>query len=108
MRLCLFWFPPGSHPGGWRMPDAVATAESSFEVYLEVTRIAEAAKMDAIFFADAAAVQPVDLIAKGDPKELLADCTDHRVRTFLTRGQEDGKNTDAEKSDAKKSEGSHG
>jgi FMN-dependent oxidoreductase (nitrilotriacetate monooxygenase family) len=50
------------------MPDAVATAESSFEVYLEVTRIAEAAKIDAIFFADAAAVQPVDLIAKGDPK----------------------------------------
>ena len=68
MRLCLFWFPPGSHPGGWRMPDAVAASESSFEVYLEVTRIAEAAKMDAIFFADAAAVQPVDLIAKGDPK----------------------------------------
>jgi len=43
------------------------------------------------------------MIAKGDPKELLAHCTDHRVRTFLTRGQEDGKNTDAEKS-----EGSHG
>jgi N-acetyl-S-(2-succino)cysteine monooxygenase len=68
MRLCLFWFPPGSHPGGWRMPDAVAAAESSFEVFLEVARIAEAAKMDAIFFADAAAVQPVDLLAKGDPK----------------------------------------
>lgn len=50
------------------MPDAVAASESSFEVYLEVTRIAEAAKMDAVFFADAAAVQPVDLIAKGDPK----------------------------------------
>ena len=53
------------------------------------------------------------MIAKGDPKELLAHCDDHRVRTFLTRGQEDGKNTDAEKSDAKKSdakkpEGSHG
>jgi N-acetyl-S-(2-succino)cysteine monooxygenase len=68
MRLCVFWFPPGSHPGGWRMPDAVATSESSFEVSLEVARIAEAAKIDAIFFADAAAVQPVDLIAKGDPK----------------------------------------
>jgi FMN-dependent oxidoreductase (nitrilotriacetate monooxygenase family) len=68
MRLCVFWFPPGSHPGGWRMPDAVATSESSFEVCLEVTRMAEAAKIDAIFFADAAAVQPVDLIAKGDPK----------------------------------------
>jgi FMN-dependent oxidoreductase (nitrilotriacetate monooxygenase family) len=68
MRLCVFWFPPGSHPGGWRMPDAVAGSESSFEVCLEVTRMAEAAKIDAIFFADAAAVQPVDLIAKGDPK----------------------------------------
>lgn len=68
MRLCLFWFPPGSHPGGWRMPDAVAASESSFEVYLEVVRIAEEAKMDAVFFADSASVQPVDLIAKGDPK----------------------------------------
>src|ERR1700757_4837135 len=68
MRLCLFWFPPGSHPGGWRMPDAVAASESSFEIYLEVTRIAEAAKMDAIFFADAAAGHPVDLIEKGAPK----------------------------------------
>jgi phospholipid/cholesterol/gamma-HCH transport system ATP-binding protein len=48
------------------------------------------------------------MIAKGDPKELLAKCTDHRVRTFLTRGQEDGKKQNAEKSDAEKSEGSHG
>ena len=31
------------------------------------------------------------MIAKGDPKELLAHCTDHRVRTFLTRGEENGK-----------------
>lgn len=68
MRLCLFWFPPGSHPGGWRMQDAIATAESTFKVYLDVTRLAEAAKIDAIFFADTAAVQPVDLIEKGDPK----------------------------------------
>jgi N-acetyl-S-(2-succino)cysteine monooxygenase len=68
MRLCVFWFPPGSHPGGWRMPDAFAASESSFDVCLEVARLAEAAKIDAIFFADAAAVQPVDLIAKGDPK----------------------------------------
>src|SRR6202030_1641953 len=58
------------------------------------------------------------MIAKGDPKELLADCTDHRVRNFLTRGEEDGEksdaaksdaeNSDTKKSDAKKSEGSHG
>ena len=59
MRLCLFWFPPGSHPGGWRMQDAIAAAESDFKVYLDVARLAEAAKIDAIFFADTAAVQPV-------------------------------------------------
>src|SRR5271156_5195952 len=29
------------------------------------------------------------MIAHGDPKDLLAHCTDHRVRTFLTRGGED-------------------
>lgn len=68
MRLCLFWFPPGSHPGGWRMQDAIATAESDFKVYVDVARLAEAAKIDAIFFADTAAVQPVDLIEKGDTK----------------------------------------
>ena len=67
MRLCVFWFPPGSHPGGWRMPDAFAASEGSFDVCLEVARLAEAAKIDAIFFAVAAALQPVDLIAKGDP-----------------------------------------
>jgi phospholipid/cholesterol/gamma-HCH transport system ATP-binding protein len=31
------------------------------------------------------------MIASGDPKELLAHCTDHRVRAFLTRGDEDEK-----------------
>lgn len=29
------------------------------------------------------------MIASGDPKELLAHCTDARVRAFLTRGDED-------------------
>ena len=29
------------------------------------------------------------MIANGDPKELLAHCTDHRVQAFLTRGNED-------------------
>src|SRR6266403_818974 len=53
------------------------------------------------------------MIAKGDPKELLAHCSDPRVRAFLTRGQEGSEKTDAgksaaKKSDEKKSEGSHG
>jgi phospholipid/cholesterol/gamma-HCH transport system ATP-binding protein len=29
------------------------------------------------------------VIAQGDPKELLAHCTDQRVRSFLTRGEEE-------------------
>ena len=33
------------------------------------------------------------MIANGDPKELLANCTDHRVRAFLTRGNEDAEKT---------------
>jgi len=33
------------------------------------------------------------MTASGDPKELLAHSTDHRVKTFLTRGEEDGKNS---------------
>lgn len=68
MRLCAFWFPPGSHPAGWRMPDAVSGTESSFAAFVHIAQLAERAKMDAIFFADSVTVQPVDLIAKGDPK----------------------------------------
>ncbi len=57
--------------------------------------------------------ESLTMIAKGDPKELLAHCTDHRVRAFLTRGKEDGDKSDSEKSEAekspaKKSEESHG
>ena len=68
MKLCLFWFPPGSHPGGWRMPDAASGTERNFRTFVEVAQLAERAKMDAIFFADAVSVQPVDLIARSDPK----------------------------------------
>ena len=32
------------------------------------------------------------MIAHGDPKDLLAHCTDHRVQTFLTRGGEESEN----------------
>jgi phospholipid/cholesterol/gamma-HCH transport system ATP-binding protein len=31
------------------------------------------------------------VIAHGNPKDLLKNCKDHRVRTFLTRGEEDNK-----------------
>ena len=37
------------------------------------------------------------MIAHGDPKELLAHSTDHRVQTFLTRGGEDDKTDKSER-----------
>lgn len=49
------------------MPDAVKGAEYTFDHFVHVAQMAERAKMDAIFFADSASVQPVDLIEKGDP-----------------------------------------
>ena len=67
MRLCLFWHPPGSHPAGWRMPDAVPGTDSRFDIFVRIVQLAEQAKIDAIFFADTATVQTVDLIARGDP-----------------------------------------
>jgi FMN-dependent oxidoreductase (nitrilotriacetate monooxygenase family) len=66
MRLCAFWFPPGGHAAGWRMPDAIPGTESSFQHFVNITQLAERGKLDAIFFADSAASQPSDLIARGD------------------------------------------
>src|SRR4029077_5209604 len=39
------------------------------------------------------------MIAHGDPKDLLKNCKDPRVHTFLTRGKEDGERSDDKKSD---------
>lgn len=50
------------------MADAVSGAESSFPIFVDVARRAEAAKLDAVFFADSVTVQPVDLIARKDPQ----------------------------------------
>jgi N-acetyl-S-(2-succino)cysteine monooxygenase len=50
------------------MPDAIRGGESSFKIATDIVQRAEQAKIDAIFFPDSAAVQPIDLIEKGDPK----------------------------------------
>lgn len=65
MRLCLFWFTPGSHPGGWRMPNAKRGAGLRFSDLVDIARRAEDGKLDAIFFADALTVPTVDLIEAG-------------------------------------------
>jgi alkanesulfonate monooxygenase SsuD/methylene tetrahydromethanopterin reductase-like flavin-dependent oxidoreductase (luciferase family) len=42
----------GNHPGAWRWPGADPLAFSRIEGYLEVGRLAERAKLDAVFLAD--------------------------------------------------------
>jgi FMN-dependent oxidoreductase (nitrilotriacetate monooxygenase family) len=67
MRMLAMWHPPGSHTAGWRMPDAPPRSETTFTYFADVARLCEAAKFDALFFADVAVVQSIDLLEAGDP-----------------------------------------
>lgn len=49
------------------MPGSVKGTNFKFEHFAHIAQLAERAKMDAMFFADANMVQPTDLIEKGDP-----------------------------------------
>lgn len=66
LKLGAFMFVPGNHIAGWRHPDAVPGGEADFAHYLEIARIAERGKMDAVFFQDTVAVIGSDAIARGD------------------------------------------
>ena len=52
MRLGAFFNPTGHHVASWRHPDAQADAGINFAHYVEITRTAERAKFDLVFFAD--------------------------------------------------------
>lgn len=65
MRLALFLF-PGQHLGAWRLPDAIPELDVGIEHYVRAAQLAEAAKLDAIFFEDQAAVPRSNHIVKGD------------------------------------------
>lgn len=52
MHLGAFFFGVGHHLAAWRHPDVLPGAASSIAQLREWARIAEAAKFDAIFFAD--------------------------------------------------------
>lgn len=67
MNLLGMWHPPGAHIGGWRMPEAVPGTDTSFAHHLDIAKMAEAAKLDALFYADVAVTQSVDLLEKNDP-----------------------------------------
>jgi FMN-dependent oxidoreductase (nitrilotriacetate monooxygenase family) len=65
LRLALFLF-PGQHLGAWRLPDAIPQMDLGIEHYVRAAQMAEAAKLDAIFFEDQAAIFGANDIFKGD------------------------------------------
>ncbi len=53
LHLNLFLMTRGHHEGAWRHPGANPKSLTDLELYVDAARIAEAAKFDAVFLADA-------------------------------------------------------
>lgn len=51
--LNAFIYPGGHHEAAWRHPDSEPHRVTDIKLYQDIARKAEAAKLDAIFFADA-------------------------------------------------------
>jgi FMN-dependent oxidoreductase (nitrilotriacetate monooxygenase family) len=60
MKLGAFLMAGGHHIAAWRRPDAFANAGVNIDHFIELTRMAEAAKFDMIFVEDAAAIRERD------------------------------------------------
>lgn len=75
LHLNLFLMPRGHHESAWRHPDSTTRALTDLELYAEAARIAEEAKFDAVFLADALVAQNNGgLVASGalEPITLLS------------------------------------
>lgn len=66
MHLASFMFGPGGHMGAWRLPDAICEVDMEIEHYVELAKICERGKMDALFFQDILAVPRSNDLARGD------------------------------------------
>lgn len=75
LHLNLFLMPRGHHESAWRHPGSNPRALTDLQLYVEAARLAEAAKFDAVFLADAL-VAPTSggLVASGalEPITLLS------------------------------------
>jgi FMN-dependent oxidoreductase (nitrilotriacetate monooxygenase family) len=67
MRLAGFFFPPGSHVAGWRLPEAAADSDMGLAHYVDLTQAAERGRMDAVFFQDSPASTRSEGFAQRDP-----------------------------------------
>ncbi|MCS0494776.1 LLM class flavin-dependent oxidoreductase [Ancylobacter sp. MQZ15Z-1] len=61
MKLGAFFHPTGHHIAAWHHPGAQIDAGTNFAHYVEMTQMAEAAKFDLVFLADAVATRDGDL-----------------------------------------------
>lgn len=80
LHLNLFLMPRGHHESAWRHPHAVDRRLTDLDLYVGAARIAEAAKFDAVFLADALVVQNNGgLVASGalEPLTLLSALASH-------------------------------
>lgn len=60
MKLGAFVMAGGHHIAAWRHPDAIANAGVNIDHFIELARMAEAAKFDMVFVEDAAAIRERD------------------------------------------------
>lgn len=65
MVITTFMLPAGYHKDSWRMEGSRAEELGNFEFVAELTKMAEAAKMDAVFFGD---VAHANTLLRGDIK----------------------------------------
>ena len=74
LHLNLFLMPRGHHESAWRHPASTPRTLTDLELYVEATRIAEAAKFDAVFLADAVVAPTGGLLASSafEPITLLS------------------------------------
>src|SRR5690606_4940904 len=65
MILTTFMLPAGYHKDSWRMDGSRAEELGNLDFVLELTQMAEAAKLDAVFFGD---VVHANTLLRGDIK----------------------------------------
>lgn len=85
MHLSVFVAATGNHIAGWRIPEALTSAED-FSALLAITKIAERGKFDFAFFADAPVCAMADLpcfALKLEPATLLAALSVHTSQIGL-------------------------
>jgi FMN-dependent oxidoreductase (nitrilotriacetate monooxygenase family) len=58
MHMCVFMTSTGYHASAWRLPEAEPHRALSLDYFIELAQRCEAAKLDALFFADGAAFMP--------------------------------------------------